>query len=60
MRNANTNAITHVTAITAMRPTQNVSVPNTSSRVAHAEVYPPTAANAACENANCPETPKTK
>ena len=35
-------------------------IQSTPSRVAHAEVYPPTIANAACENANCPDTPKTK
>jgi hypothetical protein len=44
--------MTHATTTPTTSPTQKVSVPKTSSRVAHADVYPPTAANAACENAN--------
>ncbi len=48
------------TTTPAIRPTQNELEPNASVRVAHEETYPPTAANAACENANWPLTPNTK
>jgi hypothetical protein len=49
-----------VTTTATITPIQNESTPNNAMRVAHAEVYAPTAAKMACEKANCPDTPKTR
>ena len=45
---AKTNAMTPATTM----PSATARIQSTPSRVAHADVYPPTIANAACENAN--------